>query len=175
MWNIINGECVRKFPGHPKFVSTLECSPDGKTLASADGDGAIFLWDIRTGTLLKKCRGHGKGGVWSLSFSVESTVLTSGGADGTVRVWDVNMPADPHKGGIDGEVVGTGGQSDATRLTVTSGLQAGSGGIGSMKKKGKDNVITPDQISAFPTKKSPAYKVKFTRMNLIMAGGCYLP
>jgi len=175
MWNIINGECVRKFPGHPNSATTLECSPDGKILASADTDGSIFLWDILTGTIIKKCRGHGKGGVWSLSFSVESTVLTSGGADGTVRVWDVNMPADPHKGGMDGETVATGGQADATRLTAASGIQPASGGMGGTKKKGKDIVVTPDQISAFPTKKSPVYKVKFTRMNLIIAGGCYLP
>lgn len=175
MWNIINGECVRKFPGHPSFVSTIECSPDGKTLASADGDGAIFLWDISSGTLLKKCRGHGKGGVWSLSFSVESTVLTSGGADGTVRVWDVHMPADPNRGTGDGEVVATGGQADSTRMAGAGGTQSASGGMGGTKKKGKDIVVTPDQISAFPTKKSPVYKVKFTRMNLIVAGGCYLP
>lgn len=43
------------------------------------------------------------------------------------------------------------------------------------KKKGKDVVVTPDQISAFPTKKSPVYKVKFTNMNLIISGGAYLP
>lgn len=175
MWNILNGECVRKFPGHPNFVSSLECSPDGKVLASADGDGNIFLWDILTGTLIKKCRGHGKGGVWSLSFSVESTVLTSGGADGTVRVWDVNMPADPNKHGADGEIIGTGGQADTSRSAGASGIQSGPGsGIGGTKKK-KDTVVTPDQISAFPTKKSPVYKVKFTRTNLVMAGGCYLP
>jgi transcription initiation factor TFIID subunit 5 len=46
---------------------------------------------------------------------------------------------------------------------------------GSSQKKGKENVVTPDQISAFPTKKSPVYKVKFTNMNLIVAGGAYLP
>ena len=43
------------------------------------------------------------------------------------------------------------------------------------KKKGKETMITPDQLSAFPTKKTPVYKVKFTRMNLIMAAGPFLP
>lgn len=208
MWSIVTGKCVRVFTGHTEFISTLECSPDGKVLASGDGGGSIILWDLAKGTQLKRCRGHGKGGIWSLSFSVESTVLTSGGADGTVRVWDVNVPADPYKG-IEGEIASTGGQPDAIRIngttgTITSqpngtgasgpsgsggaaaGAAAGVGGtqgvgvgaglgVSGAKKKGKEMVVTPDQISAFPTKKTPIYKVKFTRMNLIVAGGSFLP
>ncbi|KAI9742827.1 MAG: Transcription initiation factor TFIID subunit 5 [Claussenomyces sp. TS43310] len=196
MWSFSTGQCVRVFTGHTEFISTLECSPDGKILASADGGGSIILWDLAKGTQIKRCRGHGRGGIWSLSFSVESTVLISGGADGTVRLWDISLPTDPYKI-TDGEVVGTGGQADATRLTGAaagaqstaagpsgsagvgpsgvSGGSGGGGGVGGGKKKGKEMVITPDQISAFPTKKSPVYKVKFTRMNLALAGGCYLP
>jgi len=179
MWSITTGQCVRIFTGHTEFITSLECSPNGKILASADGGGSIVLWDLAKGTQIKRCRGHGRGGIWSLAFSVESTVLTSGGADGTVRIWDVNVPADPFKNN-DGEVIGTGGQADATRLTGTaagaqSNVMGGSSGAGAGgKKKGKEMVITPDQISAFPTKKSPVYKVKFTRMNLVMAGGCFL-
>jgi transcription initiation factor TFIID subunit 5 len=176
MWSVSTGQCVRVFTGHTEFISALECSPNGKILASADGGGSIILWDLAKGTQIKRCRGHGKGGIWSLSFSVESTVLTSGGADGTVRVWDIEVPADPYKNG-DGEVIGTGGQADAARINgAAAGAQPNAaGGVGGGKKKGKEMMITPDQISTFPTKKSPVYKVKFTRMNLIMAGGCYLP
>lgn len=176
MWAFTTGDCVRVFTGHTENVTSLECSPNGKILASADIGGSIILWDLAKGTQIKRCRGHGKGGIWSLSFSVESTVLVSGGADGTVRVWDVEVPTDPYKEGA-GEVIGTGGQADATRITgaAAAGSQpTASAGVGS-KKKGKDITITPDQISAFPTKKTPVYKVKFTRMNLIMAGGCYMP
>ncbi|KAF4619018.1 hypothetical protein G7Y89_g14829 [Cudoniella acicularis] len=174
MWAFTTGECVRVFTGHTEFVSALECSPSGKILASADGGGSIILWDLAKGTQIKRCKGHGKGGIWSLSFSVKSTVLVSGGADGTVRVWDVELPSDPFKDGT-GEIVSSTGAADATRVGAAPGGQpAAAAGVGS-KKKGKDTMITPDQISAFPTKKSPVYKVKFTRMNLIMAGGCYLP
>jgi transcription initiation factor TFIID subunit 5 len=185
MWEVVTGRCVRVFNGHTDFISALECSPNGKILASADGGGSIILWDLQKGTQIKRCRGHGKGGIWSLSFSAESTVLTSGGADGTVRIWDIEVPTDPYKN-VDGEVLGTGGQADATRITGSGaagaqGATPAAGGVGPAtgvttgKKKGKDMVITPDQISAFPTKKSPVYKVKFTRMNLVVAGGCYLP
>ena len=175
MWSFVSGDCVRVFSGHTETITALECSPSGTKLASADSGGNVFLWDLSKGTLIKRCRGHGKGGIWSLSFSTESTVLVSGGADGTVRVWDVEVAADSQKTG-DGEVIGTGGQADASRINgATAGSQPNApAGVGG-KKKGKDTMITPDQISAFPTKKSPVYKVKFTRMNLVMAGGCYLP
>ncbi|KAH8595957.1 WD40-repeat-containing domain protein [Bisporella sp. PMI_857] len=175
MWSLTTGECVRVFSGHTDTISALECSPSGKILASADNGGSIILWDLAKGTAIKRCRGHGKGGIWSLSFSVESTVLASGGADGTVRLWDVEASADGVKN-TDGEVIGTGGQADATRLTGTAAAaQPATAGVGAHKKKGKDTTITPDQLSAFPTKKSPVYKVKFTRMNLLLAGGCFLP
>jgi transcription initiation factor TFIID subunit 5 len=174
MWSMVTGECVRVFHGHTEFPSALECSPDGKTLASADGSGTIILWDLASGTEKKRCKGHGKGGVWSLSFCVESTVLVSGGADGTVRLWDAKV-ADGQQKNADGEIIGTGGQAEASRINVASAGAPTSTAAGGGKKKGKETMITADQISAFPTKKTPVFKVKFTRMNLVMAGGCYNP
>ncbi|KAG4029096.1 hypothetical protein MFRU_017g00330 [Monilinia fructicola] len=174
MWSFTTGECVRVFTGHTETISSLECAPNGKILASADSGGSIILWDLAKGTQIKRCRGHGKGGIWSLSFSVESTILCSGGADGTVRVWDVEVPADPYKN-TDGEVIGTSGQANSTQVGGTTVGAQVNPATGSSKKKGKETMITPDQIAAFPTKRSPVYKVMFTRMNLVMAGGCYLP
>lgn len=185
MWSVTTGNAVRMFTGHTGTITALACSSNGKILASADDQGAIVLWDLAPGRLLKRMRGHGKGGIWSLSWSVESTVLVSGGADGTVRVWDVAGPAqDPSGKEGQGRVVGEGGagkKMDGGNATASSASQAAgstsvpSVGASAGKKKGKDNVVTPDQISAFPTKKSPVYKVQFTRMNLIVAGGAYLP
>lgn len=202
MWGLTNGNAVRMFTGHTSSVTALACSPNGKILASADENGWICLWDLAVGRLIKNMRGHGKGGVWSLSFSVESTVLVSGGADCTVRVWDVHGPAkEGGKGGgaggvgeggkVDGAAgVGVGGSSTAGAASggaVVGGAGGGGGGgsggssgvggagAGGMKKKGKEQGVSADQISAFPTKKSPVYKVKFTNMNLVVAGGAYLP
>ncbi|KAL1956316.1 hypothetical protein VTO42DRAFT_7399 [Malbranchea cinnamomea] len=177
MWAVTTGNAVRMFTGHTGNITAIACSNNGKILASADDQGSIFLWDLAPGKLLKRMRGHGKGGIWSLSWSAESTVLVSGGADGTVRVWDVAGPAQ------DSTVVGEGGSGkpiDAGNSTGSSSQASGSTTVpgvtsGAGKKKGKDVVVTPDQISAFPTKKSPVYKVQFTRMNLIIAGGAYMP
>ncbi|KAH8909132.1 WD40 repeat-like protein [Coniochaeta sp. PMI_546] len=196
MWSVVTGNCVRVFTGHTDYISALEVAPNGKIFASADAGGNIFFWDIEKGTRIKRCRGHGKGGIPSMSFSVESNVLVSGGLDGTVRLWDVELPTDPAKanplaagatpaadGAAGDSTVAVSGQSNGPSITVgAQGAPAagtggtGPGGVGGTgKKKGKDVQITPDQISAFPTKKTPVMKVQFTRMNLVVVGGCFDP
>lgn len=167
MWHITSGNTLRLFIGHSAGVSAMACSPDGRTLASADHAGSIILWDVEKGRRKKRMRGHGPGGIWSLSWSAESTVLVSGGADGTVRVWDALLETSET-----GKVIAEGGAG--TKIEGGAGGSNAGGGTGK-KAKSKDVVITPDQISAFPTKKSPVYKVMFTRMNLVLAGGAYLP
>lgn len=179
MWSVVTGACVRVFTGHIEYVSALECAPNGKIFASADTAGNIMFWDIEKGTRIKRSRGHGKGGIWSLSFSMESNVLASGGQDGTVRLWDVELPADPQKAAQQAghEAGATGADAplgDAARITGGATGAATTGTI-SHKKKVKEVQITPDQISAFPTKKTAVMKVKFTRMNLVVVGGCYDP
>ncbi|KAJ5542776.1 hypothetical protein N7461_008779 [Penicillium sp. DV-2018c] len=165
MWAVTTGNAVRMFTGHTGNITAMECSPSGKILASADDQGCIILWDLAPGRLLKRMRGHGQGGIWSLSWSMESTVLVSGGADCTVRVWDVAAPQEATQG----RVIADGGAG--TRIDGGPAPSASH----NKKKKGKDDVVTADQISAFPTKKSPVYKVKFTNMNLVVAGSAYLP
>lgn len=198
MWSVPKGECVRVFNHHADYISALECSPNGKLLASADIGGNIILWDIDKGTRIKRCRGHGKGGITSLSFSVESNVLASGGLDGTVRVWDIDLPKDATKvptlggpssaaplpqadgTGAAGDTIAVGGGTGDRSITVGGQAPAQSapaattsGGTG--KKKGKEVMITADQISAFATKKTPVLSVEFTRMNLLVAGGYFDP
>ncbi|KAL1888858.1 Transcription initiation factor TFIID subunit 5 [Ceratocystis pirilliformis] len=205
MWSVVTGECVRVFTGHTDYIAAIECSPNGKLIVSGDNAGNIFYWDLEKGTRIKRSRGHGKGGVTSLSFDSESLVLASGGHDGSVRIWDVNMPAQGHKPVTQSQAI-TVNSGDATTANGanasgtsasgsnangqtggatngTSGSGGGGGGgsgatgatSGSGKRKGKEVTITADQISALPTKQTPVLEVQFTRMNLVLAGGCYDP
>ncbi|KAF2704252.1 WD40 repeat-like protein [Pleomassaria siparia CBS 279.74] len=168
MWHISGGNCLRLFTGHTANVTSIACSPDGRTLASADEVGSIILWNLETGRRKKRMRGHGKGGIWSLSWSVESTVLVSAGADKTVRVWDVLQETNESASkAVDGSIV------KADGALTTKGAAGAS--VPGTKKGAKEAGVSADQISAFPTKDSPIYKVMFTRMNLILAGGAYLP
>lgn len=191
MWSVSTGNAVRMFTGHTGTITAITCSNDGRLLATGDDHGTIILWDLTPGRLLKRMRGHGKGGIWSLSWSAESTILVSGGADGTVRVWDVAGPSSdaPNTqgrvisesgGGTKIDAVNAGTSSSAQ---TTSGVSVGPGtsksnvgkGNAGKKKKGKDSVVTSDQINAFPTKKTPVFKVQFSRMNLVVAGGSFTP
>ena len=77
-------------------------------------------------------------------------------------MWDVQ----PNKESQN-KVIGEGGAGAKIDASGASTVAKG--------KAKKDVVVSPDQVSAFPTKKSPVYKVRFTQMNLVMAGGAYLP
>jgi len=170
MWDVSRGSAVRIFTSHTAPVTCVACAPSGKTLASADDAGTIFLWDLASGRRVKRMRGHGKGGIWSLSWSVESSLLVSGGADNTVRVWDVLQQTEGAAANKVGEAI-TASKVDGTGINVAGGIVGGAG----KKGKAKDATVSQDQISAFPTKKTPVYKVGFTNMNLVLVGGAYMP
>ncbi|KAF2400056.1 transcription initiation factor TFIID, subunit TAF5 [Trichodelitschia bisporula] len=161
MWEIQRGNAVRMFTGHTGHITAIECSPNGQFLASADDQGNIIIWDLQPGNRMKRMRGHGKGGIWSLSWSAESNVLVSSGADSVIRVWDVLLTPSEKSGD---------GLTKVENVVSAAGA-TGAPQTGSQKKGKKDVVVTPDQISAFKTKKTPVIKAMFTRSNLVVAGG----
>jgi WD40 repeat protein len=79
-------------PGHLETVRTVAVSPDGRTLATGDRNGAIKLWslELRDGRLpgqelLTLREDHGS--VLNLEFSPDRNILATAYGDGTVRLW----------------------------------------------------------------------------------------
>ncbi|KAF2765564.1 transcription initiation factor TFIID, subunit TAF5 [Teratosphaeria nubilosa] len=165
LWELTSGTCKRVYTGHAGNVTATACAPNGRVIASADDKGEILLWDIHSGRLIKRMRCGVRTAIYSLDWSVESSVLVSGGADKAVRVWDV-APIKENTNKVNGEA-----------KTTTDGSTVGGSAAVAKQAKPKDNRTGPtaDLISTFYTKQSPVYKVRFTQMNLVMAGGAYLP
>ncbi len=67
----------------------LALSPDGTLLAGSRSPSQdIFLWDIKTRTLLRTLKGH-RSQVLCLAFAPDGKSLASGSSDGSVKLWRI--------------------------------------------------------------------------------------
>ena len=112
---------------HYGLVTALAASPDGNWLASADGEGKLYLWDVSNGGpphVLATDRG-----VMSLAFSPDGRMLVAGtlagGADGKgqLQVWDVKTRAMTRKVALDDHVYCCAVSPDGSRLAYAGGRQ----------------------------------------------------
>lgn len=183
MWDINKGNAVRVFMAHTTPINCLAVSPDGRWLASAGDDCVVNIWDIGSGKRLKCMRGHGRAPIYSLAFSKDGTVLVSGGADCSVRVWDIRKDtndagAEPKK--FDPSLVANGGANGVAGTPngaangTAGGATAGNSAASADDRRRKEIQATNDHMAVFFTKRTPVYKVGFTRRNVCMAAGAFL-
>lgn len=141
------------------------------------------MWDLGSGKRIKKMTGH-TASIYSLAFSAESSLLVSGGADWTVRCWDVKSAGGmPNKAR---EADGTNGTNGM------NGTAEDDDGVNLALREPGENIqtyvhasivissfssciaIRVDLISTFPTKRTPIVNVQFTPRNLCLVAGSYL-
>ena len=130
MFFTIRSEKFRFFTpwtAHPsKAVTSIAFSPDDSVFATAGADGIVKLWSCEvaqkfaeeTEKLQEKearkvtpppsrsmLKAHSPGPVF-VTFSKDSKRLITGGADGTIKIWNVESASKPiatieaHKGGV---------------------------------------------------------------------------
>jgi WD40 repeat protein len=86
--------CVWDIPTKDKLftidvgVSAVAFDPQGKYLAGAGIDDAVYVWDVETQETVFVLGGH-RQKVHAVAFSPDGSYLVSCGDDATVRVWDV--------------------------------------------------------------------------------------
>jgi WD40 repeat protein len=117
-WELASGQPRRQVhTGHEATAAAL--SSDGRLAALGGHDGAVRVYRLTDGALVRELAGH-RGPVRGLAFDARAALLFSAGADGTALVWDLGgLPADAPDGPPD----------DAERLWLRlAGDDAGNAG-----------------------------------------------
>lgn len=126
-WDLETGEPAGPDLPHGSGIQSVQYSPDGARLATAEWGGAAHLWDAATGQRIGPPMLH-QGGVRLARFSPDGRRLATASWDTTVRFWDpeTGRPQAPllrHGGFVtslmfsrDGIRMLTGSQDTAVRL-----------------------------------------------------------
>jgi RNA polymerase sigma factor (sigma-70 family) len=86
--DLASGKDAASFGGHERGISGLAVTSDGRTVVTADGYGAIRLWDPTTGRERGRLEA-GAGVGWSMRLLHDGTSLLSRDTDGVMRQWDL--------------------------------------------------------------------------------------
>src|SRR5262249_18757571 len=88
-WDVATGKELFRFDGQGTIVGVkgIAVSPDGKRLATAEGDTTVKVWDAATGRLLLTLFGHSSYPN-TVAFSADGTYRASASEDGTAKIWD---------------------------------------------------------------------------------------
>lgn len=73
--------------GHHNYVYSLAFSPKGNMLVSGSHDEAVFLWDVRSGRIMRQLPAHSDP-VAGVDFIRDGTMVVSCAGDGLIRIWD---------------------------------------------------------------------------------------
>ena len=99
LWDVQDKKQVGLLKGHGQEVQYVAFSPDGKTLVSSTDHAfdKIRFWDVQEQKEIGSIDGAGK-----FAFSPDGRWIATGSDDGTVWLWEVNLPG-PHPTEPEGE------------------------------------------------------------------------
>jgi translation initiation factor 3 subunit I len=74
--------------GHERALTQVKYTKDGDIIFSVSKDHVVCAWYSANGERLGTYHGH-QGALWSVDVDPTTTLLATGGADNTMRLWDV--------------------------------------------------------------------------------------
>lgn len=167
LWDLRSGKCVRLFTGSPSPLSCVAMSSVATTvgaaslLAAGTDAGSVCVWDVGTGRHMAVLQGHSDS-VNSVSFNSDGTALASGGADCSIRIFDVNLAISARSSYLGPSPTNAACPSSSSRMSAYS----------SASKYGPAGVPAVCQPRhTYHTKFSPVFFVDYTDKNLLFSGG----
>ncbi len=86
VWDLLDTSVIQKIKGPNLEINALAVSPDGNYVATANKEGTVMVFDIRTGQKTLTAEGH-TGWVRTVAFSPDGKHLFSGAEDKVVKIW----------------------------------------------------------------------------------------
>jgi len=100
--------------GNINYIGKLMFSPDGKWLVSDIG-GICYIWDAMTREQLANLKGH-KGDISCMAISPNGKWFATASYDGTILLWEVDIPVQGKAVNPMGKAIGTWGEVKKTQL-----------------------------------------------------------
>ena len=87
LWDVQRGQLLDTLTG-PGCAEPCPCPRTGGCWLTVALSRARYRWDTRLASILGTWQGH-PSAVWSLALSASGQLMATGGADGTLRLWEV--------------------------------------------------------------------------------------
>jgi WD40 repeat protein len=122
-YDVSSGTERVSYAGAKGTLLGLDVSPDGALVAAGGAEGTLYVWNARSGSLIRGVPAH-KEELISVRFSPDGKAILTAGQDGALRLWDAlkgtklgEMPG--HAGVVysavfspDGKTIASGGMDD---------------------------------------------------------------
>ncbi|XP_018025987.1 actin-interacting protein 1-like isoform X2 [Hyalella azteca] len=142
---------------HQKYVQVVRFSPNGEHFASGGFDGKVFVYDGKSGEVVREVGEPGahKGGIYGLSWSPDNTRILTASGDKTCKIWKVET----------GELLAEYNMGSQVEDQQMSCIWTPANHLLSLSLSGFINYLNPDQPGA-PEKIVKGHSSPITRVSI---------